>query len=407
LRKLAKFENFLFRARWLRLFALGLIAGYLATLFVSPHPWFIGVAGRPVFRDFVWMWSGGYDVLHGKAASVYDYADFSTVQNQVLRTDPGPFPFAHWVYPPTALFLFAPLALLPYPVAFLLWVGVTLALYVWSVWLIVPRWIALLLALTPFSVWINILLGQNGLLNAALMAFAVLGIATRPVLAGLCFGILSYKPQLSLIYPIVLAATRHWRVLAVSMLSAVVLACAAGLAFGTSAWTGFFHEIANQTQFAALVPAHELPMQQQSLYGLADFLGAPGGVAWAAHAIAAVLIAAAVIVLWRRPIPFQLKAAALVLGSFAATPYLLFWDLALLTIPAALLINQGRVQGFLAGERSLIAACWGLECFPGRPVGPIILALLGLLIWRRASVSTAADRNLLLRPTGTVMVPDV
>ncbi len=387
MQKLGRLEDFLFRPRWLRLFAVGLLAGYMGMLFASPHPWFIDAAGRPVFRDFVWMWSGSYDVLQGKPASVYNYTDFSAIQSQVVRTNPGALPYAHWVYPPTALFIYAPLATMPYPVAFLLWVGLTLGLYLGAVWLIVPRGTAILLALTPYAVWINILLGQNGLLNAALIGFAVLSIQRRPVLAGLCFTVLSYKPQLDLLYPVVLIAARRWRVLAVAIPATVALACTAALAFGTPAWTGFFHEMANQTQSASLVPAHELPMQQQSLYGLASYLGAPTGLAEGAHAIAAALVAVAVVALWRRPVPFRLKAAALVLGSFAATPYLLFWDLALLTIPAALLISHGLERGFLPGERTLIVACWALQCFPGRPVGPVILAALGFMVWRRASVS--------------------
>ena len=80
-----------------------------------------------------------------------------------------------------------------------------------------------------------------------------------------------------------------------------------------------------------------------------------------------------------------MKSAATVLSTFAVTPFLVMYDLALLAIPAALLIRQGLNGGFLVGERTLIALCVGLE-FPAlqMPIGPLILLILESLVIRRA-----------------------
>ena len=42
--------------------------------------------------------------------------------------------------------------------------------------------------------------GQNGFLSAALIGGGALLLDKRPVLAGLCFGALVYKPQLAVMF---------------------------------------------------------------------------------------------------------------------------------------------------------------------------------------------------------------
>ena len=47
--------------------------------------------------------------------------------------------------------------------------------------------------------------------GAALIAFALVQLDRRPVLAGILFGLLAYKPQFGLMIPLVLIATQRWR----------------------------------------------------------------------------------------------------------------------------------------------------------------------------------------------------
>ena len=57
----------------------------------------------------------------------------------------------------------------------------------------------------------NTLVGQNGFLTAALIGGTLYLMPVRPVLAGICLGLLTYKPQYGLLFPIVLVAAGHWR----------------------------------------------------------------------------------------------------------------------------------------------------------------------------------------------------
>jgi len=88
-------------------------------------------------------------------------------------------------------------------------------------------------------------------------------------------------------------------------------------------------------------------------------------------------------VLWARPIAYSLKAAALCVGAVTVTPYMLPYDLCVLSIAAAFLVKDGLARGFLAGERTAIFACFGALFLLLPPVGPAICAVLLILIARR------------------------
>ena len=65
-----------------------------------------------------------------------------------------------------------------------------------------------MLALAFPATFINLFHGQNGFLNAALLGAALLALDRRPVVAGILFGLLSYKPHLGLLVPLALLAGR-------------------------------------------------------------------------------------------------------------------------------------------------------------------------------------------------------
>ena len=77
---------------------------------------------------------------------------------------------------------------------------------------IVGRPFGLLLAAAFPIVLNNALVGQNGFLTAALIGGTLYLMPVRPVLAGICLGLLSYKPQYGLLFPLVLIAASQWTV---------------------------------------------------------------------------------------------------------------------------------------------------------------------------------------------------
>ena len=69
------------------------------------------------------------------------------------------------------------------------------------------------------------------------------------------------------------------------------------------------------------------------------------------------------------------------------SPYVLAYDLCILTMAAAFLVKDGLQRGFLAGERLGLVACWAAGVITTAPIGPIICLVFLFLIVRRMRVS--------------------
>ena len=97
----------------------------------------------------------------------------------------------------------------------------------------------LLLALAFPAVLINVGHGQNGFLTAALLGGALVVLDRRPIVAGILFGLLVYKPQYGLMLPLVLAVSGRWKCFAAAAATVVLLTIVTTLTFGASVWHAF------------------------------------------------------------------------------------------------------------------------------------------------------------------------
>ena len=291
-----------------------------------------------------------------------------------------------WHYPPMFLFAAASLATLPYLAAWAVWMAVTLPAYVAAVRAIIGERIGIVLALGfPGVLW-NLSVGQNGFLTAALMGGTLIFIERRPLLAGVCLGLLTYKPQFGLLFPLVLLLDRRWQVLVAASITAAAVAAASVLAFGVQSWEAFFAWMP-VTSHAVFAEGRAGLMKLQSLLGVVRWLGGDMTAAWAAQAI---LIAGAAILsawLWRQRVRYEIKAAALAAAAMLATPYLYIYDFPVLAIPLAFLMRMGLRDGFLPYELAAIAVpCALILAFPfvAVPTGLAAVAIVVGLIARRA-----------------------
>src|SRR5207248_6528515 len=136
-----------------------------------------------------------------------------------------------WHYPPPFLFAAALAALLPFVPAGIAWLAATGALYAAAVRGIIGHRAGWLFALGfPGAMW-NVTAGQNGFLTAALIGGALSFLERHPMLAGCCLGLLTYKPQLGVLFPLVLAASGRWRAFWSAAAMALAVAALSWLAF--------------------------------------------------------------------------------------------------------------------------------------------------------------------------------
>lgn len=351
--------------RMLRVYPMMLMAGFAAAivfLAVTAHgP--NDYAGRPLGTDFSNVYAAGRAALKGDAASVFDIKQQWRAEQALF----GPAtPLYGWHYPPFFLLVAAPLALLPYRAALTVWQLSTLILYLWALKALIqksamPEWaddrLWLPLALGFTAVFVNFTHGHNGFLTVALFAGGLANLNARPLLAGLLFGLLAYKPQFGVMIPLALAAGGYWRSFATAAATLVILALAVTLLFGSDVWTAFLAG-ASFTRSVILERGATGFEKIQTVFAQVRLLGGSVALAYALQGAAFMFGASIVVRVWRQRLSFGVRGAVLCLATLIATPYALDYDLMLLAPALALAAAEGKARGFRPYELSLLTFLW-------------------------------------------------
>lgn len=351
--------------------------------------------GRPLGTDFSNVYAAGTYTLDGEPAAPFDPGRQLARERALFGSAT---PFYGWHYPPFFLGVAALLATMPYLLALALWQGATFGLYLWAMRGIVPDQRELILLALAFpAVFINLGHGHNGFLTAALFAGALLQLDKRPIVAGILFGLLAYKPQFGLLVPLVLAASGRWRAFTAAAATVTALAVAVTAAFGDEVWRAFLAS----TQFTreVVLERGDTGWQKiQSVFAWVRMWGGGVGLAYLAQAVVSAAIGGALVRLWRSPAAYPTKAAALLIGTLLATPYSLDYDLMLLAPAIAFLAAEGLQRGFAPFEKTLLAALWIVPLFARSlaqatfiPLAaPLMLAAFALIVHRALSQPAAA-----------------
>jgi hypothetical protein len=373
-------------ARPVELICFALIVAHAVYLVASSvqGSWLVAPDGTSVTSDFVNVWAAGRMALAGHAAAAYDWPTQKLVEESALG---HPFDgYCGWPYPPTFLFAAAALSLLPYASAFVFWVFGTFLAYLAAIRAIIGDRVGYFLAAAFPAVLANFMVGQNGFLSAGLIGGTLTLMERRPICAGVLLGLLTYKPQLGLLFPIALIASGCWRVFVTAGVVAALMAAASWAAFGSESWQAFFSGIGHTSQ-AILSDGLADWGKLQTAFGLTRMLGGSEALAWTVQIVVALIAAGAIAVLWRSRATYEIKAAALGTGALLATPYLFTYDLVVLAVPLAFLFRLGRARGFLPHEVAGIGlACLLILIFPfvTAPVGFAAVLVVAALIVRRA-----------------------
>lgn len=358
--------------------------------------------GRPLGTDFSNVYAAGTYVLDGNAAAAFDWPSQHARERQIFGEQT---PFYGWHYPPYFLFVAGLLALMPYTLALVVWQGATLLLYLGTLSLILrslpavaretegPLW--LLLALAFPAVFVNIGHGHNGFLTAALIGAALLTLDTRPILTGVLFGLIAYKPQFGVMIPLVLIATGRWRAFLAATTTVAVLTLATVAAFGPEVWRAFFAST-HLTRIEVLELGGTGWHKIQSLFSILRMWGGSIPLAYAAQGALMLALAGSLVWLWRSATAFPLKAAALIVASLLATPYSLDYDLVALAPAIALLVADGFARGFSPWQKSALAFLWFMPLIARTvaeqtliPLGVPAMLLVFVLILRRAATDAS------------------
>ncbi len=329
----------------------------------------IATGRQPEFgTDFLSFYAASALALAGQPADVYNQALHLAAQRSVFHSLDGYYAF---YYPPMFLLLCAPLALAPFYAALAAWLGVTFA----ACFAALRRWAPTigakesLLPVVAFPAFMmNVFHGQNAFLTTALLAGGLLALERRPIMAGALFGALVFKPHFGLLIPLLLLITGNWRAIVAAGASALAFMLASLALFGAGVWRGYF----------AITPLAQKALDEnqagdekmQSVFAMMRIMGAPVNEAYAAQALAALIVCVVLIYASRRTKCIRSLGALMVTGVLLTTPFMLRYDLMLLAIPLLWLADEAAKTGFLRGEKAIAGAAFLL------PLVPIAVAMV-------------------------------
>lgn len=341
--------------------------------------------GQPDGMDFMTFWTASRLWLDGTPLKAYSLEALGAAVKQLSPNLPAPAPF---FYPPNFLLILRPLALVPCSVASLLFGFSTAAILVVLLRKILPMREAILPILAFPGLWLNLGQGQNGALTASLALGALLLMNKRPVLAGICVGLLSIKPHLGLLFPIALACAGMWTAFVSASVTVVIFTGVSIFVFGLAVIPAFLHGL----NFArAAVEIGYLPWaQMSSVFASLREAHVPVSIAYAGQACSALAAAVAVGWVWRRSGDTAMRATVLIAGTFLVSPYAYEYDAVWLAGAIALYVAKGLRDGWMRWEREILCVAWFSPPlvmlagnFVNSIVGPIVFAaLVGLAVRR-------------------------
>ncbi len=322
--------------------------------------------GVVVGHDFLNFWMYGRATALPDPQRFYDPAVYMRELTAFLWPD---YPGQMFSYPPTLMLLAAPFGALPYMPALLVWTALGMAVLAAVARQHLSDWRVIVALLASPAALSCLTSGQSSLLTAAMLITIFAWLERRPIAAGVLIGLLTIKPQLGLLFPVMLIAGGYWRTFASAAVTAVALAALTTALFGAQVWIDFI-KIGMPAQNDVLAHPEWGPFAP-TIFVNVHALGLGSAVATAAQAVCALMAAAAVIWMFgfRRSAPADAKAALFLACSLCVTPYFLVYDTLALCFAGLILLDRDRLDTL--GQRLVQLVYW-------LPFIQITLGFLGL-----------------------------
>jgi len=210
-------------------------------LFIIGIP--IAVGGRADFRQF---YTAGYMVRSGHSAEIYDYGSTVKFQSQVVSPGDNALPFNHLAYEAV---LFAPLSLVSFRIAYVVFFIVNLSLLSASIVMLRPYtpslravWSKVPVAIVAgfLPVGLALLQGQDSLILLTLLVCSFTALQRdRDYAAGVFLGLTLFKFQYSLPIALLFLAWKKWRVISGFAITSILLVIVSFAITGAGAYAKY------------------------------------------------------------------------------------------------------------------------------------------------------------------------
>jgi Glycosyltransferase family 87 len=275
--------------------------------------------GFPLGIDFYCFWSAGRMTMDGRVLDIFNPETLAVFQKGYLS---APVPVSiPWFYPPLLLLYISCLfAMLPYKIAYLVFLLVSFLAYIgFARWLSPKTNILFIMAFPAF--WFNLLLGQNGLLTAVVLIGGLVVLNARERSSGVVLALLSYKPQFCLAVPFFLFAEKRFQVIVTGIATVLGMIVLSTLLFGPAVWPAFLNglrEAQDFNQLSGRVPPESLA----NLYGTLKSIGFGHVSAMQLNYAFALISGCAAIRIWLRSDEANVKHSVVILMTLLLAPHL-------------------------------------------------------------------------------------
>jgi hypothetical protein len=371
--------------------------------------------------DFISFWQAVQRARLGDVAAIYNPDAWRSALSIGMPHD-----IFWFVYPPFALIGLWPLGRMTYNEAVAWWSLAPLPFYVALAWGLAKRSglggqpadadnlasrilaFAVLGAFALPFLSANLFSGQTG----TFVAVFLLGVAYfwrhRPILAGVCIGLMAIKPQFGLLLPFALAAAGQWRTIAAAAGTIAALAAAATLWLGVAIWNDYARIL---ELFGGFMSRGYAGIRLLALGPYVSLQGAGAPVLLAALLQALISLAVLTVIVgvfWRRDEEqadrgpddgrLDLRLGLLAAGALLSTPYALSYDTPMLVLAVIPLLARAWNKGWDAVELVAIALLlllpYAQPLLVGYhiPFGLCALSLMFCVLYRRYRQEASAPR---------------
>ena len=380
--------------RWSTVGALAILVALMAYLPVFSPNFTASVPGA----DYLVFFVGAKLYREGEAARLYDIDFHVGFQHdpRIMGFTPDPNLHLPYVYPPFFVWFCLPFSYLPFKAGAIAWMWTMAVALVAAVWLLartekIPKdfglllFISLILAPTVESLYTC----QNSTLSLLLFVgtYALLR-GGRPVAAGVVFALLAFKPQMTLVFGLVMLLRGQWRFIA-GVLGGGLGLIAASLAISPTSIQDY---LALREVLARWI---DFPGMHEFLPRMACWMGfwrmlMPAAPLDHVRVIAAAssLVTLGILATFFRgrfdvtgP-RFPRQYSAVILATILTSPHLLHYDLCLLLIPMTLVVLEpaaDRMRWFRLTEVLFLIAVVSPYVAPMLGFSPAVLAMFAYL----------------------------
>lgn len=372
--------------------AVAMLYAWAIVALTPTRPGSIGLNLNALGTDWLVFYGGARWYFDGNLAALLDGERFTAWLNSAfVHWLSQPLAYRPWVYPPSYLLVVLPFGLLPLVPAYVGFQAVTATLLAAALWFGASqqrtRGLTVTAALLGPAAALNVGMGQNAFLTAAILVGGFRLVPVRPLLGGAILGLLTVKPQFWVLVPLALVALRAWKALASSLAAGVTLVLVSAAVFGVDAWLRWV-DLARGSYGDAHGQWVELGrLWGDSIYACLVAGGAPEGVANAFQVAGTLTAMALVYIVFRSKLTNDRRLAALLALALFAAPHSSLADTVLLGTAAALWAGEAALTNVTLAAWTLGLALWGAALVNPPLVSPagrftplLILGFIALLI---------------------------